>query len=129
MSTAPTTVFQDTVSANSAPELVIGLQEEHVALFRRLASVPAQGVLFLIRQYQRFVSPLLPVVTMGACACRFAPTCSVYAAEAVRVHGALAGSWLALKRLLKCTPLHPGGIDLVPPARPTPACRAARPQT
>jgi putative membrane protein insertion efficiency factor len=129
MSTALTTSFQNAGATDSVPELVIGLQEAHTAPFRRLATAPAQVVLFLIRQYQRFVSPLLPVVTMGTCACRFAPTCSVYAAEAVRVHGALAGSWLALKRLLKCTPLHPGGIDLVPPARPKRACRAVRPQT
>lgn len=66
--------------------------------------------------YQRTVSPLLPIVTAGACGCRFAPTCSHYAAEAIRVHGAIRGSWLALRRLVKCTPLHPGGFDPVPAA-------------
>ncbi len=68
---------------------------------------------------------MVPVVTLGACACRFAPTCSEYAAEAVRVHGALAGAWLALRRLVKCTPLHPGGIDPVPPRR-SPVCHPVR---
>ena len=59
--------------------------------------------------YQRAVSPALPP------RCRFAPTCSAYAVEAVEVHGAARGSWLALRRLAKCAPWHPGGVDLVPP--------------
>lgn len=97
------------------------------AAARAIGRLPARVLLGAIRLYQRFLSPVLPVVTLGACACRFAPTCSEYAAEAVRVHGAFAGTWLALRRLIKCTPLHPGGIDPVP-ARRTPVCRAsARP--
>ena len=77
---------------------------------------PARAsILFLIRLYQRTLSPVLPIVTLGRCACRFAPTCSHYAAEAVATHGALAGSWLALRRLLRCTPLSAGGFDPVPP--------------
>ncbi|MCE2861188.1 MAG: membrane protein insertion efficiency factor YidD [Opitutaceae bacterium] len=71
-----------------------------------------------VRFYQRAVSPLLPVVTMGACACRFSPTCSHYAAEALRMHGALRGFRLALTRLARCHPLGAGGLDPVPPARP-----------
>jgi uncharacterized protein len=71
-------------------------------------------LVFAIRVYQRTLSPLLPVVTMGRCGCRFAPTCSHYAAEAIRMHGAFVGAGLAVWRLLKCTPLHPGGFDPVP---------------
>lgn len=89
-----------------------------------LAGIPARALLLLIKLYQRTLSPALPILTMGGCACRFAPTCSHYAAEAVRTHGALYGGWLALRRLARCTPLHPGGIDPVPPARPPSAPRA-----
>ena len=63
--------------------------------------------------YQRAISPALPP------RCRFHPSCSAYAAEAISVHGAGRGSWLAIRRILKCAPWHPGGIDLVPPARST----------
>lgn len=90
---------------------------------RRLARLPAAGLLGLVWLYQRTVSPVLPAVFGPACGCRFAPTCSHYAAEAVRTHGAITGSWLALRRLLRCTPLHPGGFDPVPPAR-RPVCSA-----
>ncbi|MGV3043043.1 membrane protein insertion efficiency factor YidD [Staphylococcus rostri] len=61
-----------------------------------------------IRFYQRFISPLTPP------SCRFYPTCSNYAVEAIQVHGALKGSWLAIKRILKCHPFHKGGFDPVP---------------
>ena len=64
--------------------------------------------LFLIRFYRRRISPLLPPC------CRFYPTCSAYALEAVTRYGALKGGWLALKRILKCHPFHPGGYDPVP---------------
>ena len=63
--------------------------------------------------YSRAISPALPA------RCRFYPTCSAYAAEAIARHGAARGSWLALRRLVKCAPWHPGGVDLVPAARPT----------
>jgi putative membrane protein insertion efficiency factor len=63
----------------------------------------------LIRFYQRFVSPYKPRT------CRFYPTCSHYALEAIQTHGALRGGWLATKRVLRCHPLHPGGYDPVPP--------------
>lgn len=88
----------------------------------RLASLPARALLALIRAYQRTLSPVLPALFGAACGCRFTPTCSHYAAEAVREHGALAGSWLATRRILKCTPLHPGGVDPVPARRATPHC-------
>ena len=87
------------------------------------ASFPVRVLLGLIWLYRRALSPVLPVVFGPACGCRFHPTCSVYAAQAVQEHGALMGSWLALRRLLKCHPLHPGGFDPVPPRR-RPTCRA-----
>nr|WP_097207590.1 membrane protein insertion efficiency factor YidD [Geodermatophilus sabuli] len=83
-----------------------------------------------VRFYQRAISPALPP------RCRFAPTCSAYAVEAIEVHGAARGSWLALLRLLKCAPWHPGGFDPVPSAstappgtdRATPPAPARAPQ-
>jgi hypothetical protein len=65
-------------------------------------------LIFLLRLYKRFVSPLLPP------ACRFEPSCSVYAMNAVAKHGAVKGVYLAVKRLLRCHPFHPGGYDPVP---------------
>jgi uncharacterized protein len=76
---------------------------------------PAAAAVGLIRIYQRTASPVLPVIFGPSCGCRFYPTCSHYAAEAVRTHGALRGSWLTARRMIKCTPLHPGGHDPVPP--------------
>ena len=61
-----------------------------------------------LRGYKRWISPMLPR------ACRFVPTCSEYALEAVERHGALRGSWLALARLLRCHPLAGAGYDPVP---------------
>lgn len=63
-----------------------------------------------VRVYRKYISPLKPPT------CRFYPTCSAYALEAIERHGALKGSWLAAKRIAKCHPFHPGGIDPVPPA-------------
>ena len=63
----------------------------------------------LIRLYQWTVSPLLGP------RCRFHPSCSHYAHEAVGLFGVLTGGWLAIKRLLRCHPWHPGGLDPVPP--------------
>ncbi|MGC5326503.1 membrane protein insertion efficiency factor YidD [Brevibacillus sp. SYSU BS000544] len=65
-------------------------------------------LVWLIRGYQLFISPLKPP------SCRFAPTCSHYAIEAIKMHGALKGGWLAICRILKCHPFHPGGFDPVP---------------
>jgi putative membrane protein insertion efficiency factor len=87
------------------------------AVLSFLVRLPALLLLALVALYQRTLSPVLPVVFGPNCGCRFAPTCSHYAAEAVRQHGAVAGSWLALRRLIKCTPLHSGGFDPVPPRR------------
>ncbi len=91
---------------------------------RLAAALPALALLGLIWLYRRTFSPLLPAVFGPACGCRFYPTCSQYAADAVRTHGLLAGGWLATLRLLKCHPLHPGGFDPVPPVRRRPVCRA-----
>ncbi len=91
---------------------------------RFAAALPAGLLLGLIWIYRRTLSPLLPALVGSTGGCRFHPSCSLYAAEAVRVHGALAGGWLALRRVLKCHPLHPGGFDPVPPAGHHRACRA-----
>lgn len=63
---------------------------------------------FLIRGYQLAISPLL-----GPC-CRFYPSCSQYALEAMDTHGALRGTWLTVKRISRCHPFHEGGFDPVP---------------
>jgi uncharacterized protein len=73
-----------------------------------LGLMPRRLLAALIRAYQRFVSPALPP------SCRFHPSCSQYALEAVCRHGALKGSWLAARRLARCHPFHPGGFDPVP---------------
>jgi uncharacterized protein len=78
---------------------------------------PASAAVGLIRIYQKTASPVLPLIFGPTCGCRFYPTCSHYAAEAVRVHGALRGAWLTARRMVKCMPLHPGGHDPVPPAQ------------
>lgn len=70
---------------------------------------PALVLIVLLRAWQLLVSPLYGQT------CRFYPSCSSYAVEAVRRHGALRGSWLTVRRLLRCHPWNPGGVDPVPP--------------
>lgn len=65
----------------------------------------------LVKAYQLTLSPLLGPT------CRYYPSCSAYAVEALRVHGAIKGTWLAGRRLLRCHPWSPGGVDHVPPRR------------
>ncbi|SNT15124.1 membrane protein insertion efficiency factor YidD [Rhodococcoides kyotonense] len=79
-----------------------------MTLFRVVRSLPARTLIFCIELYRTYVSPLrLPT-------CRFSPTCSEYAVEALRTHGAIKGSLLSVVRLLKCAPWHSGGWDPVP---------------
>jgi len=61
-----------------------------------------------IRGYQLWISPLLPA------ACRYYPTCSAYAIEAIEKHGSISGTWMALRRVARCHPFRPGGYDPVP---------------
>jgi putative membrane protein insertion efficiency factor len=94
-------------------------------LGRFLVRLPGFALIGLIRVYQRVLSPALPVLTLGRCACRFAPTCSHYAVEAIATHGAFRGAGLAFWRLARCTPLTAGGFDPVPPRRRPSCARAA----
>lgn len=65
-------------------------------------------LVLIIRGYQMWISPLFPA------SCRYYPTCSAYAAEAIEKRGALSGSWLAVRRIARCHPFRPGGFDPVP---------------
>jgi putative membrane protein insertion efficiency factor len=69
----------------------------------------ARTLMAAVTGYRRFISPLLPP------RCRFEPSCSAYALEALRVHGAARGLWLAVARIARCHPFNPGGYDPVPP--------------
>jgi putative membrane protein insertion efficiency factor len=75
--------------------------------------VIAQLILLPLRLYRRYLSPVM------APHCRFTPTCSAYAMEAITVHGPLRGSWLAVRRVGRCHPYHAGGPDPVPGPRTT----------
>lgn len=66
------------------------------------------ALLLLIRFYRAAISPLFPP------SCRYVPTCSAYAMEAIKKYGAAKGGWLALRRILRCHPFHKGGYDPVP---------------
>jgi len=72
-----------------------------------LQSILTSALLFAITLYRRLISPLLPS------ACRFHPTCSQYASDAIATYGPWRGTWLALRRVGKCHPFHPGGEDPV----------------
>jgi len=75
---------------------------------RLVARAPRTALVLLVRLYQVGLSPLLPP------ACRYYPSCSAYAVEALEKHGALRGGWLALRRIARCHPFRPGGFDPVP---------------
>ena len=72
------------------------------------SAVAVRAAVFLIRLYRHMVSPLRPA------SCRFVPTCSQYAVDALTEYGLIRGSWLAAARLAKCGPWHPGGWDPIP---------------
>lgn len=100
-------------SMNESPSVGDGLKPSPTpnpfASRPRRSSLAAQALMLSITGYQKYLSPL-----KGAPSCRFVPSCSSYALEAVRVHGAAKGTVLATIRVLKCQPLHPGGFDPVP---------------
>jgi hypothetical protein len=80
-------------------------------LISYISAVLALPLLALVKIYQLVISPMLGPQ------CRFHPSCSEYTRQALKQHGAFAGSWLAIKRIVKCQPMHPGGIDNVPPPK------------
>lgn len=75
---------------------------------RKIMAIPKTVAVFLIGLYSKFISPLFPP------SCRYVPTCSQYATIAIQRFGFCKGSWLALKRILKCNPWHSCGYDPVP---------------
>jgi uncharacterized protein len=81
-----------------------GVRGRYTGLMRRL-------LIALIDGYRVLLSPFFGTQ------CRFYPTCSSYAREAIEIHGSLYGTWLAAKRIVKCGPWHHGGVDPVPPPR------------
>lgn len=80
-------------------------------LVRALSKIAGEVLVLPIRFYKWCISPMLPS------ACRFTPTCSTYAIEAIRIHGPLRGSWLALRRICRCHPWGGSGYDPVPPKK------------
>ncbi|MBS1149419.1 MAG: hypothetical protein H6Q89_1117 [Myxococcaceae bacterium] len=76
-----------------------------------LEQVLLQALLLPVRLYRAILSPVMPP------ACRFHPSCSKYALDALTTHGPFRGSWLAARRLMRCHPFNPGGLDPVPPPR------------
>jgi putative membrane protein insertion efficiency factor len=87
------------------PALAQGVREPHAP------ALMARVLIALVRLYQMLLSPFL-----GG-QCRFEPSCSRYAIAALKDHGALRGGLLSVRRVCKCSPFHPGGVDLPPPAR------------
>ncbi|MEM1158642.1 MAG: membrane protein insertion efficiency factor YidD [Verrucomicrobiota bacterium] len=74
----------------------------------------AKAFMLLIRGYQLVLSPVITALSGGAGCCRFSPTCSEYAIQALQQHGAIRGSWLAVRRILRCHPWGGAGLDPVP---------------
>ena len=100
-------VFADRGSAGEPEDVVLGDR--------------ALALIGVIRVYQLVISPLTPP------SCRYYPSCSTYAVVALRRHGLLRGGWLAVRRLARCHPWTPGGVDDVPPARPRTAAHPVAP--
>jgi uncharacterized protein len=78
------------------------------AVLTPISRAAAWMAIAVVRAYQLFLSPLLPA------ACRYTPTCSAYAVEALERYGLVRGGWMALKRIGRCHPFRPGGSDPVP---------------
>lgn len=87
---------------------------EEILARRKKPGWLACGGILLVRFYQKIVSPPLHLLFGPWVGCRFSPTCSEYARQALLKHGFWRGSWLALRRILRCHPWHPGGDDPVP---------------
>ena len=81
------------------------------AMIHTAGKAAARALIFLIQLYRHMVSPLRPAT------CRFVPTCSQYAVDALTEYGLIRGSWLAAARLVKCGPWRPGGWDPIPDRR------------
>ena len=96
---------------SDAGEIDVGSGAATARSAARLAQIFAWPLLALLWTYRRFVSPAMPA------ACRFHPSCSRYASEAIATHGPIRGTWLAVRRLLRCHPWNVGGPDPVPPPR------------
>lgn len=82
------------------------------SILAKIYRAPQQASIALIKAYRFSISPIFGP------RCRFYPSCSVYAIEAIEQHGFVRGVWLAIKRVLKCHPLHSGGCDCVPERKP-----------
>ena len=89
---------------------------------RTLGRIVAAPLIGLIVFYQRVISPMRPPT------CRYYPSCSAYALTAIRRFGPVKGTWLAVKRLVRCHPWTPGGVDHVPEGTPAPPARLAQPR-
>ena len=111
---APPPCEHDAPASSWKPEDLYGAEvedpraQQDQGALAALARLPKRAVIGFIRFYQKAVSPLFPRT------CRFVPSCSQYAIIAVQRYGLAQGGLLALKRLLKCGPWHPGGYDPVP---------------
>ena len=92
-------------------------ERKAVTWWNRVVRIPALLAEGLVVVYQWIISPVIHTLTGPGSGCRFHPTCSVYAREALRTHGFWRGGLLAVRRILKCHPWNPGGHDPVPPRR------------
>lgn len=92
----------------NATAVVVRVRLVAAAVGMFLWNLPRNILIVLLKAYRKVVSPLYGQV------CRFFPSCSAYALEAVTVHGAVKGSWLAVRRLVRCHPWNAGGVDHVP---------------
>jgi len=114
---APPVVAAQVVRSGVAPARHAQAEDVVRRATRRAAALASWPLLALLWIYRSFVSPALPP------ACRYHPSCSRYAAEAIRLHGPVRGAWLGTRRLLRCHPWAAGGPDPVPPRAGTPALR------